>query len=148
MLFRSNVNVYSHTNNNLKFNFKCFPLESRASAESYLHDKVDFCVYILNVTSAKAAWMRSAPEYMQIKYSKSNFKCLSEITALILKNFIKDLPDLLTESNIKTAHAAAECFKECLSTATSLYQRKIIEFLKVSRKYSQIDQIHCLSATE
>lgn len=82
--------------------------------------------------------MRLAPEYMQIKYSKSNFKYLSEITALILNNFVKDLPDLLTESNIQMAHAAVECFKECLTTAAALYQRKIIEFLKVSRMYSSI----------
>lgn len=93
------------------------------------------------MTCAKAEWMRSAPEYMQIKYSKSSFKYLSEITALILKNFVKELPNLLTESNIQMARAAVECFKECLTTAATLYQRKIIEFLKVSRKYrSNIDQ--------
>lgn len=141
---------YSYGDNNLKFQSEIFlsNFESRASVESFLHDKIDFCIYILNVTSAKAEWMRSAPEYMQIKYSKSNFKFLSEIAALILKNFVKDLPNLLTESNIEMAHAAVECFKECLTTAATLYQRKLIEFLKVSRKYSLIDQIHCSSAKQ
>lgn len=91
----------------------------------------------MNVTCAKVEGMRTAPEYMQVKYSKSNYKCLSEVTALVLKHFLKDLSDLLTESNIQIARAAVDCLKECLTTAAALYQRKFLDFLKVSREYSK-----------
>lgn len=78
--------------------------------------------------------MRSAPDYKQIKYSKSNFKYLCDISAFILKYFVKDLSDLLDETNIEVAHASVNVFRECLITATDLYQRKFADFLKVLRK--------------
>lgn len=81
--------------------------------------------------------MRTAPEYMQVKYSKSNFKHLSDITAMVINYFVKNLSELLTDSNIQIARASVECLKECLTTATTLYQRKFLDFLKVSRKFSK-----------
>lgn len=91
-------------------------------------------MYILNVARTKVEGMRSAPEYKQIKYSKSNFKYLCDIAALMVKHFIKDMQDLINETDIKMAHAATDCLLECLKTATALYQRKFIDFLKILRK--------------
>lgn len=119
---------------NFAFTLFFFFFFCRASADDLLQDKIDFCVYILNVTCTKVEWMRTAPEYMQVKYSKSSFKHLSEIMALVMKYFVKHLSELLTESNIGIARAAVECLKECLTTATTLYQRKFLDFLKMSRK--------------
>lgn len=94
----------------------------------------DFCIYVLNVAHAKVEEMRSAPDYKQIKYSKSNFKYLCDISALVLKYFVKDLSNMLEQSDIKMAHASMDVFHECLTTATVLYQRKFMDFLKVMRK--------------
>lgn len=82
--------------------------------------------------------MCSAPDYKQIKYSKSSFKYLSEISSFILKYFIRDLPNNLNNTDIKVSLASVECFHECLTTATTLYQRKFEnDFLKVLRKSNQ-----------
>lgn len=99
-----------------------------------LWEERDFCVYVLNVARSKVEGMRSAPEYKQIKYSKSNFKYLCDISALILNYFVKDLSSMLNETDIEMAHASIDAFHECLTTATVLYQRKFMDFLKVLRK--------------
>ncbi|XP_031616603.1 Fanconi anemia group I protein [Contarinia nasturtii] len=102
----------------------------RSQSPNLLWNETDFCIYVLNVTRAKVEEMRSAPDYKQIKYSKSNYKYLREISALILKFFVKDLANMLDDFGIEMAHAAVNCFRECISTATALYERKFIEFLK------------------
>lgn len=79
----------------------------------------------------KVEAMRSAPEYKQIKYSKSNFKYLCEISALLLKHYINVLPNMIDEQSIEMAHASVDCFRECLTTAVVLYERKFADFLKV-----------------
>lgn len=96
----------------------------------------------------KVEGMRSAPEYKQIKYSKSNFKYLCDISALLLKCFIKDLSSMLDETDIKMANAAVDCFVECLTTATVLYQRKFMDFLKILRKLNHFKlTLNCWSLT-
>lgn len=91
-------------------------------------------MYILNVARAKVEGMRSAPEYKQIKYSKSNFKYLCDIAALMVKYFVKDIENMINDTDIALAHAAVDCLHECLKTATVLYQRKFLDFLKILRK--------------
>lgn len=91
-------------------------------------------MYILNVAVAKVEGMRSAPEYKQIKYSKSNFKYLCDIAALMVKYFVKDMHKIINDTDIEMAHAAVDCLHECLKTATVLYQRKFLDFLKVLRE--------------
>lgn len=84
--------------------------------------------------------MCSAPEYKQIKYSKSNFKFLAEITVFVLKYFVQDLPEAMGAEEIATSAAATECFYVCLKTATTLYQRKFEkEFLKYLRMFFFLD---------
>lgn len=78
--------------------------------------------------------MRSAPDYKQIKYSRSNFKYLCDISALMLKYFIKNLANMLDDTGVEMAHASVDCFRECLTTAIALYERKFIDFLKILRK--------------
>lgn len=107
----------------------------RTTGAFELRKKTDFCIYILNVTRDKVQSMCSAPEYKQIKYSKSNFKYLAEITAFVLKYFVQDLPEAMGDEEIATSAAAADCFYVCLKTATTLYQRKFEkELLKYLRK--------------
>lgn len=110
---------------------------SRGQSENLLWKERDFCVYILNVARAKVEGMRSAPEYKQIKYSKSNFKYLCDIAALMVKHFIKDMQNIINKPDIEMAHAAVDCLLECLKTAAVLYQRKFIDFLKILRKYTE-----------
>lgn len=111
---------------------------SRNQSTNLLWKEHDFCVYVLNVARTKVEGMRSAPEYKQIKYSKSNFKYLCDIAALLLKYFVKDLASMLNDLDIKMALASVEVFHECLTTATILYQRKFMEFLKILRKYDKV----------
>lgn len=92
-------------------------------------------MYVLNVATRKVEGMRSAPEYKQIKYSKSNFKYLCDIAALMVKHFVKYMPNIINDTDIEMAHAAVDCLLECLKTATVLYQRKFIDFLKILRKF-------------
>lgn len=92
----------------------------------------------MNVARVKVEGMRSAPEYKQIKYSKSNFKYLCDIAALMVKYYVKDMPNIINDTDIEMAHAAIDCLFECLKTATVLYQRKFIDFLKILRKYTFI----------
>lgn len=96
-----------------------------------LRKETKLCIYILNVARDKVQCMCSAPDYKQIKYSKSNFKYLAEITAFVMKYFVKDLIDAMGDAEVGTSVAATECLYECLKTATILYQRKFDkEFLK------------------
>lgn len=99
-----------------------------------LWNERDFCAYVLNIARAKVEGMRCAPDYKQIKYSRSNFKYLGDMSAFMLKYFIKTLATMLDDSGINVAHAAVDCFHECLTTAIALYERKFNEFLKVLRK--------------
>lgn len=108
---------------------------SRSRSENLLWKERDFCLYVLNVARAKVEGMRSAPEYKQIKYSKSNFKYLSDIAALMVKYFIKDMSNIINDTDIELAHAAVDCLLECLKTATVLYHRKFADFLKVLREF-------------
>lgn len=92
--------------------------------------------------------MRSAPEYKQIKYSKSNFKYLCDISALLLKCYIKDLPNMVNAGSIEMAHISVDCFRECLTTAVALYERKFADFLKVLGKIinSFENQFHSIAS--
>lgn len=115
-----------------------FTLFRRGQSPNLLWNEQDFCIYVLSVARTKVEGMRLAPEYKQIKYSKSNFKYLCDISALMLKHFIKVLSNMLNDSDIKLAHASVDCFLECLTTTAVLYQRKFMDFLKVLRKFFAI----------
>lgn len=112
----------------------------RRTTESFeLRKQPTFCIYILNVTRDKVQSMCSAPEYKQIKYSKSSFKHLAEMTAFVLKYFVQDLPEAMDDDEISVSTAAIDCFLVCLKTATALYQRKFEkEFLKYLRKLHRL----------
>lgn len=73
--------------------------------------------------------MRSAPDYLQIKYSKSNFRNLSEISSIIFTKFIVNLEDVFKNYDDITALNAVECFFQCITSAVTLYERKFKEFL-------------------
>lgn len=104
---------------------------STSPAANKLRITPNLSIYILNVARDKVQAMSSAPDYKQIKYSKSSFKFLSEVTALVLKCFVLDLPEVMGEADIGISVAATECFYECIKSATVLYQRKLDpEFLK------------------
>lgn len=111
-----------------------FNIFSQTQGPNLLWNEINFCIYVLNVSSSKVEGMRLAPDYKQIKYSKSNFKYLCDISALMLKYFVKKLPTMLDDSSISLAQASIDCFYECLGTAKALYQRKFSTFLKVLRK--------------
>lgn len=98
----------------------------------------EFCMYIVKVVCNKIEQMRTAPEYKQTKYSKSNFKYLCDLSALILKYFIKNLPSILNDNLIEMAHSSVNCFRECLITTVDLYQRKFTDYLKVLGEYTYI----------
>lgn len=117
----------------------CFlQISSRKEEPNLLWNENDFCIYVLNVTATKVEGMRLAPDYKQIKYSKSNFKYLCDLSGLMLKNFVKNLPNMLDDSGIQMAHASVDCFYECLATAKALYQRKFDAVLKVLRKLNTL----------
>lgn len=79
--------------------------------------------------------MCTAPEYKQIKYSKSNFKYLKETTKIIFSVFVKNFIETFDEFDAKTAYLAVECFRQCLTTAVKLYERKMDQFLIVFREF-------------
>lgn len=103
----------------------------RTTGANQLRTTPNFCIYTLNVARDVVQTMCSAPDYKQIKYSKSNFKYLAEVAAFVLKYFVQDLPEAMGEAEIDVSVAATECFYECIKSATMLYQRKFDkEFLK------------------
>lgn len=132
-LKKSSITNY-HENSKNKNGSSFLDFFSRSQNENLLWKERDLCVYILNVACTKVEGMRSAPEYKQVKYSKSNFKYLCDIAALMLKYFINDMPNIINDTDIEMAHAAVDCLNECLRTATVLYQRKFTDFLKILRK--------------
>lgn len=91
--------------------------------------------YILATTCQKVEAMRTAPDYKQIKYSRSNFKYLSEISKLIFRNFVQHLKNVIDKFDTKTAQLSVECLRQCLTTAVKLYKRKFNDFLLVLRNY-------------
>lgn len=113
-------------------------ISSRKEEPNLLWNENDFCIHVLNVTATKVEGMRLAPDYKQIKYSKSNFKHLCDLSGLMLKNFVKNLPNMMNDSGIQMAHASVDCFYECLATAKALYQRKFDVVLKVLRKLNTL----------
>lgn len=38
---------------------------------------------------------------------------------------------MFDDSGIELVHASVDCFRECISTAVALYERKIGDFLKI-----------------
>lgn len=117
---------------NLKL-FYLFPSEPYET--NLLREQKDLCTYVLKATSAHVESMRLQPEYKQIKYSKSSFKYLTDISALLLKHFMYSLMEIIDTGDIDIAIASVESFQECLATAIKLYCRKLPDFLKVLRKF-------------
>lgn len=103
--------------------------------ENLIQTSLPFNHYILSMACEKIGSMRTAPEYKQIKYSKSNFKYLKESAKIIFSIFVKNLIEIFDEFDAKTAYLAVECLRQCLTTAVNLYERKIDQFLIVFRKF-------------
>lgn len=102
--------------------------------ENLIKTNLPFNHYILSTACAKIETMCTAPEYKQIKYSKSNFKYLTESSRIIFSIFLKNFIEIFDEFDAKTAYLAIECFRQCLTTAVKLYERKLDQFLIVCRK--------------
>lgn len=112
-----------------------FICDSDKAHENLIKTSLPFNHYILTMACEKIGAMRTAPEYKQIKYSKSNFKYLKETSKIIFSIFFKNLLEIFDEFDAKTAHLAVECLRQCLTTAVNLYKRKIDQFLIVFRKF-------------
>lgn len=84
---------------------------------------------MLHVASLKVEAMRSAPEYLQIKFSKSNFQNLCEISSIVYTKFVSNLEAALDNFDELTSFHATDCFLQCLTSVVSLYDRKFKEFL-------------------
>lgn len=97
---------------------------------------IKFNHYILGMACAKIEAMCTAPEYKQIKYSKTNFKYLCESSKIIFVHFVKNLIGIFDEFDAEMAYLAVECFRQCLTTAVKLYERKIDQFLIYMRKFT------------
>lgn len=96
---------------------------------SVVHSHQNFVNYVLHVASLKVEAMRSAPEYLQIKFSKSNFQNLCEISSIVYTKLVSNLEAALDNFDELTAFHATDCFLQCLTSAVSLYDRKFKEFL-------------------
>lgn len=88
-----------------------------------------FVHYILQTTAAKVEDMRNAPDYLQLKYSKSSFRNLCEISSIIFSKFIANFGNVFEDYDDVTALNAIECFLQCMISAVTLYDRKFKEFL-------------------
>lgn len=114
--------------------FASLRFDSDKTHENLVKTNLQLNHYILTMACVKIEAMCTAPEYKQIKYSKSNFRCLQESSKIIFSLFVKDLVEVFDEFDAKTAYLAVECFRQCLTTAVQLYERKMDQFLVVLRK--------------
>lgn len=96
-----------------------------------LRNDDDLCEYILSVAYEKIEEMHNAPSYKQMKYSKSSFSSLCDITKITLKVYIQNTIDLLENDKLSLAYHGVDCFRRCLTTADYLYKRKFAEFLRL-----------------
>lgn len=118
--------------------------DSDKTHENLVRQNLPFNHYILSTACEKIEAMCTAPEYKQIKYSKSNFKYLKESSKIIFTIFVKNLIEIFDEYDAKMAYLAIECFRQCLTTAVKLYERKMDQFLILFREYSAVNEFQCV----
>lgn len=104
-----------------------------------MHSHQLFVQFILNATVNRVTAMRLAPDYQQIKYSKSNFRNLIEVSSIIFTNFIKNIENAIEHFEATAVGLSIEAFFQCLTTAVKLYDRKIGQFFESFRSVDGTD---------
>ncbi|XP_037947703.1 Fanconi anemia group I protein [Teleopsis dalmanni] len=105
--------------------------------------------YVLEVATLKVEGIRLEPVYKQLAHSKRTLKYLTDITKVVYERCIKRLADLSQNFDEKSAVLAAECFKECIITANTVYKAKFndnfirgLEFCSASHAEQIIATLH------
>uniref|UniRef100_A0A182JNR2 Fanconi anemia group I protein n=1 Tax=Anopheles christyi TaxID=43041 RepID=A0A182JNR2_9DIPT len=91
----------------------------------------DLQQYILKIACQKLETLRSMPDYWQVNHSKRIFGHLAECTKLVYDRCIKKTSELISNGGLLVAQAAVECFRQGLSSAVELYDRKFNDFLQL-----------------
>ncbi|XP_053663120.1 Fanconi anemia group I protein [Anopheles marshallii] len=91
----------------------------------------DLQQYILKIACQKLEGLRSLPDYWQVNHSKRIFGHLAECTKLVYDRCIKQTTELTENGGLFVAQAAVECFRQGLSSAIELYERKFKDFLQL-----------------
>ncbi|XP_052893741.1 Fanconi anemia group I protein [Anopheles moucheti] len=91
----------------------------------------DLQQYILKIACQKMEDLRSLPDYWQVNHSKRIFGHLAECTKLVYDRCIKQTTELTENGGLFVAQAAVECFRQGLTSAVELYERKFNDFLQL-----------------
>uniref|UniRef100_A0A182Y8A9 Fanconi anemia group I protein n=1 Tax=Anopheles stephensi TaxID=30069 RepID=A0A182Y8A9_ANOST len=91
----------------------------------------DLQQYVLKIACQKLEALRSLPDYWQVNHSKRIFSHLAECTKLVYDRCIKKTSELIGNGGLLVAQTAVECFRQGLTSAAELYERKFNDFLQL-----------------
>uniref|UniRef100_A0A182MHL8 Fanconi anemia group I protein n=1 Tax=Anopheles culicifacies TaxID=139723 RepID=A0A182MHL8_9DIPT len=91
----------------------------------------DLQQYLLKVACHRLEGLRSLPDYWQVNHSKRIFGHLAECTKLVYDRCIKKTSELTENGSLLVVQAAVECFRQGLTSAIELYERKFNDFLQL-----------------
>uniref|UniRef100_A0A182VTW9 Fanconi anemia group I protein n=1 Tax=Anopheles minimus TaxID=112268 RepID=A0A182VTW9_9DIPT len=91
----------------------------------------DLQQYLLKIASQRLEGLRSLPDYWQVNHSKRIFGHLAECTKLVYDRCIKKTAELTENGGLLVVQAAVECFRQGLTSAIELYERKFNDFLQL-----------------
>uniref|UniRef100_A0AAG5DEU5 Fanconi anemia group I protein n=1 Tax=Anopheles atroparvus TaxID=41427 RepID=A0AAG5DEU5_ANOAO len=91
----------------------------------------DLQQHVLKIACHKLESLRMLPDYWQVNHSKRIFSHLCECTKLVYDRCVKKTTELLGNGGLLVAQAAVESFRQGLTTALELYERKFNDFLQL-----------------
>ncbi|XP_049278878.1 Fanconi anemia group I protein [Anopheles funestus] len=91
----------------------------------------DLQQYILKIACQRLEGLRSLPDYWQVNHSKRIFGHLAECTKLVYDRCIKKTSELAENGSLLVVQAAVDCFRQALTSAIELYERKFNDFLQL-----------------
>ncbi|XP_050076558.1 Fanconi anemia group I protein [Anopheles maculipalpis] len=91
----------------------------------------DLQQYVLKIACQKLEELRSLPDYWQVNHSKRIFGHLAECTKLVYDRCVKKTTELVGNGGLLVVQAAVECFRQGLTSAIELYDRKFNDFLQL-----------------
>lgn len=103
--------------------------------------------YVTRTATTLIEGLRNEPEYKQVAHSRRCLKNLTDISKLIYEKCIQRLPELWNSFDVPAAYLSAECFRQALITANSVFKRKFSTFLKeVDSEFDRDDNTKKITA--
>uniref|UniRef100_A0A182T620 Fanconi anemia group I protein n=1 Tax=Anopheles maculatus TaxID=74869 RepID=A0A182T620_9DIPT len=115
----------------LRISFDIMTNYAKEEDMKLLRGNRDLQQYVLKIACQKLEALRSLPDCWQVNHSKRIFSHLAECTKLVYDRCVKKISELIGNGGLLVAQAAVECFRQGLTSAIELYDRKFNDFLQL-----------------